>query len=32
MEKEGGVGFVKGVWHGLAGLVIKPVTGVLDAV
>lgn len=29
-QKEGVVGFFKGVGQGVAGLVVKPVTGVVD--
>ena len=28
--REGGIGFLKGLGRGLAGIVVKPVTGVLD--
>jgi len=29
-KKDGALGFVKGAAKGLAGLVVKPVTGVID--
>ena len=29
-RKEGAIGFVKGAAKGLAGLVVKPVTGLID--
>ena len=30
-KKSGGFGFLKGTMQGIAGLVIKPVTGVIQA-
>lgn len=29
-KREGAIGFVKGTAKGLAGLIVKPVTGVID--
>lgn len=30
--KDGGIGFLKGSLEGLTGLIVKPVTGIMDAV